>query len=1118
MVELVGARSPTLRRGRQAFAGLAAFALAAAVVVAVVRDGGPDAGALLQAPTPSLEQMLAESRRLQEEGKSFPTFDVPSSTADRVRDMGQHASSGKHALDWRGDDQGAQQGDSPKLKYVPPPGPIDRVDDPVGGKDGWVEVGDRAFRVTRNEDGSLDHLDVPGDATVRPVADGWEVDIPDAGERDRYNERYMMRRAFNRLRRSHFSDEQWAANRLTRKFYRADVDKSSRRDPEWLETPSEMNRAGWNEDNSKMFVHAGRDAGEEWSDDAGTRDRYYHWVTADGRTDTDAIAGDGGKSVESRVQLDNSAARQHPVPRRDAKQTIHIADAEDPSNQEKVESVTREWSKVSAPGDLPGEDAEVSSSESSARDDAGDNAEIAGQAIDRAAYGIPERAPARSSRTARGGEAPPRTARDGLAAPRQVWGGWEPKLKPITDVYAPNEDPFYCMDGSESSICGTTGRREQRHDFSLGWGGAAKAQRALAHEKSLDRSEGAHDAAGRTGHVEMSGGEQRRDREAMERDAQIEHSMESMRSVDDGVPFDKRVSERTREEGHERGFGEGERTGHRGVMDKSDPYRYIRSGSYSRILANEDRVEQRSQGSSGPSLRSTSVAQPNTWVSSDDMPYKVKAPYDGSLIRIGYPNMRGGMRSEDGELLPYDDRSGKGNNEISHKDWASDVWARPSPWGVRDVRDSLNRNEEGGARRLVDEKGFHEYEAGNRGFHEQRPDDPHDHWDSDESSRLRVDQFDVVGDEEGRRRAARGGDGNPDEYDSTRPAAKADYDVDMGVQTRDRSKDGEVQHVYMPYPENPEKAAWGEADSAARLKERAAARLAWKARHRQSLVKPREGSDERGKADEESRDDERARWARRWESEERSVGFSGQDAGHKEERRDGEGEPRILQEQRRFAREHREEEREREMARAQQWQRRGARDGSDEASHRARHAGRAWSAGRAAASTKAKEERVDAIAAARLAAQSAQGAVQQSLASAGAEQRVNELAQGKQAAVARLTRRHAAAATAGAGGVSKIAAHMRSWLGVYERQAPKPQHASLSDGVDAVDHYNRKALAHILSSAHGGDAAARLTARQAYATLKASEHPLQAALKRRCVPTCRRTSQGSGGLWDFVLP
>jgi hypothetical protein len=139
---------------RRALTGLVALALAAAVLVAVARDGGAGAGDVLAQGEPTVRQMLAESRRLQEEGKKFPTFDVPSSNADRVDDMGQHPTSGHHALDWRGGG-GSERRDSPALKYVPPPGPIDRVDDPVGGKNGWVEIGDRAFRVTRSEDGSL---------------------------------------------------------------------------------------------------------------------------------------------------------------------------------------------------------------------------------------------------------------------------------------------------------------------------------------------------------------------------------------------------------------------------------------------------------------------------------------------------------------------------------------------------------------------------------------------------------------------------------------------------------------------------------------------------------------------------------------------------------------------------------------------------------------------------------------------------------------------------------------------------------------------------------------------------------------------------------------------------
>ena len=130
-------------------------------------------------------------------------------------------------------------------EYSPPPGPIERVDDPVGDKDGWVRMGDRAFRVTRSSDGALDHLDVPGDARIRPVADGWEVDIPASGERDKYDERRMMRRAPKRLTRSHFSPEQWAAVKLGRKFYQSEVSEGSRRNGAWEGAHGERGVGRW---------------------------------------------------------------------------------------------------------------------------------------------------------------------------------------------------------------------------------------------------------------------------------------------------------------------------------------------------------------------------------------------------------------------------------------------------------------------------------------------------------------------------------------------------------------------------------------------------------------------------------------------------------------------------------------------------------------------------------------------------------------------------------------------------------------------------------------------------------------------------------------------------------
>jgi len=1133
--------------GRRWVSAVAAALALAALVVAVVTNSGAAPVGLEAHPHSasekrlSLKQMLAESVRLQKEGAKFPTFKVPSAHGDRREDV-EHPTSGPHALDWRKSEPETPAALRPE--YVAPKG-VDRVDDPVGDKDGWVNIGARAFRVTRGPDGELDHLDVPGDARIRPVADGWEVDIPEGGGRDRYNERFQMRRG-NRLRRSHFSDKEWAANRLRQKFYAADVDKSTRRDPAWQETTKEMDRAGWNEDNSMMPIHAVKDAYDEWSSSnptvTGTRDRYYHWVSKDGRTDT--VDGEAPKqSTVKKLPVVNTADDNKPswlvvrpsitdgtikvernaaggiehvaVPvsamvessgsggwkisfpadaaklragktRQTTKRAVHsrgtvrVADAEDPSNSEKVESVTPQWASVSAPGDEPGEDAKVSSVRSirSAASEE-DSTDIHGQNIDRAAYGISERAPAPVTPTiaVSGGKAL-RHSRDGLAAPRQVWGGWEQHMKPVVDVYAPNEDPFYCADGTEASICGTTGRPEQEHDFSLGWDGDKKAQRALAKEKSRDRAgelgqapkrqarrsghretpasgdpykyvRDGHYAkilkheddvvsnwAGRTGGVEMSAGEQRKDAEEMEKDAQIEHA-QSMKGVSDGEAPKEQAAKSPR-----------------------------------------------------PYLQNTRITVPA-------LPYKVRAPYDGSLNRIGYPNMRGGMRSEDGSLLPYDDRSGTGNNVIAHKDWASDVWRRPSPYGVRDVRDSLNRNEEGGARRLVDRGGYHEYESGNQGFHEPLPSDAHDSDDSRESEGLRVDQFDIAGDEEGRRRVARGGDGNAGEFDSSRHAAKADYDVDVVVKPKSREDDGDTQHIYIPYSD---KTAWGSSDLAVQVKDRAVRRIEERARRRSQKLSWPHVSDAHREDVRGRRDERRGGSQRAWDRDEHSMGWK-----------------RIREDEKRYEQVHLKRQHQRDQTLLQRWQRRAARDSREakESQMRANGHLEQLSLAPLTRSVSVAEQRVNTIAEAKLAAQ-AQSA--DSVSARLAQEHVNEVAARKLAAEARLAQHRGGSAlkslTASAGGrnIVKVAKHMSSWLGAYERHAPLPPRTSLSAGVDAVDHYNTRALDHILSSSHGGDAEARLTARQAVTTLKAEEHPRQLEIKRSLV----RSATLKSSLGDYL--
>jgi len=133
-------RQPTGRRWVSVV--LASVALAAVLVVLTARDEGTVSLEEARGSRPSLQQMLDESVRLQQEGDKYPTFTLPATQPERV-------TSGPHALDWRKGDGDPETRVTTTATYKPPSGPIDRVDDPVGDKDGWVRLGDRTFRVTR---------------------------------------------------------------------------------------------------------------------------------------------------------------------------------------------------------------------------------------------------------------------------------------------------------------------------------------------------------------------------------------------------------------------------------------------------------------------------------------------------------------------------------------------------------------------------------------------------------------------------------------------------------------------------------------------------------------------------------------------------------------------------------------------------------------------------------------------------------------------------------------------------------------------------------------------------------------------------------------------------------
>ena len=1106
-----GVLPPEGRRLQRWLAAVLAAIALGAVAVGVATRGASNASELMRRDQPTLGQMLAESERLQAEGHELPTFEIPvaSSAADRTLDAGQRprATSGKHALDWRG------VGHLGKRKHGGPvvaaaseaprtgSGNYDRVDDPVGDADGWVQMGERAFRVTRSADGALDHLDVPGDARIRPVADGWEVDIPDAHDRDRYNERYMMRKG-RRLKRAHFNDKQWAARRLLRKFYSAEVDKRSRRAPAWADTPAEMDRAGWNAGDSKMTVRAG--GHDTWRSDAnrhatGTRDRYYHWVAADGRTDEAAhVAREAGQGVKRAarkvVDVDTGDDRKPAwlVVRQSAKDgSVKIERDEHGGIKHVVVPVSAlvvptgagEW-KIT----FPTKAARLHTA--------------AGASAPSASASGTEVSLSPGARTA----AAPRGTDAAAAAPVQVWGGWEPRRRPITDVYAPNEDPFWCMDGSESSICGSKRdaipRGDDEHDYTLGWNGFTKAQRALARET-------ARDSAGERG--DLMPRPTRHTPAALPQEASAAEGAPAAGGRD-LVPYYQAILHTGRSAAHAEpaaGHARQDAVRMHHAMGQAQSTASTTAGAHEDAATRDGRMA----GSGGRSQR------PSTGLRVPPLPDEVRAPYDGSRTRVGSPNMRGGMRGEDGALLPYADhvsvrRGFSARGTGWHQDWASDVWARPAPWGSRDVRDSVNRNEEGGAARLVDEGGFHEYEAGNNGFDDARPRDVHD----DEDSRtMRVDQVDTVGDAEGRRRAARGGGGNAEEFASSRRSAKADADP---ATSRFAPEDGYTQHVYMRFhPATAEDAAGGQEYAGwgaerlreslpGRVKERAAERIA-RRRAAEAPRAPVVPADERRVREERRRGGEiEARsWGRDRVRRQRRSGAAGRQqrslGDSRRMRRADRGGGVIFgesgaDEALRLRREDDVlEDARRRRARARR--RPGVRDADDD-----------WGGMQElsqAPTAAAAEARVNQVAAAHLAAQAAHSARLRvtSAADAHAEARLNAAAAQRLAAHARLAAKHAqqhADATAGeegGGGADAVSNGVRSWLGVYQGNAASPsgRDAALrvSWSMDAVDRFNRAALDHALDAAHA-DGGARLTSLEETAALKGLRNPGQLRLER----------------------
>ena len=88
------------------------------------------------------------------------------------------------------------------------------VDDPPSG---WAYTA----HVQRDSDGGIEKIDVPNNAVVKRVADGWSIELPRPVPRDLYDTESYLPRG-NHLYRRQFTDKQWAEKKLLEKFFRAE--------------------------------------------------------------------------------------------------------------------------------------------------------------------------------------------------------------------------------------------------------------------------------------------------------------------------------------------------------------------------------------------------------------------------------------------------------------------------------------------------------------------------------------------------------------------------------------------------------------------------------------------------------------------------------------------------------------------------------------------------------------------------------------------------------------------------------------------------------------------------------------------------------------------------------
>jgi hypothetical protein len=374
------------------------------------------------------------------------------------------------------------------------------VDDPPMG---WAYTA----HIQRNSDGDIEHIDVPNNAVVKRVKDGWSIELPKPEPRDLYDSESYLPRG-DHLYRKQFTAKEWAAKKLLEKFFRADsgedVDFESHGMhsdiiDDWNRNYDTHPRTKSREVVSPIFggvrdcedidcylnrVNGGSDDDVMQSEDAvpETSEKVVKPTEQQPKGKEDNA--EEGCGVSCLISfLSNAVASQRPRPAKELDPVTDVSSDEDSSLQSPDPDLAGSIGTNVAAGDAGAgtsfvqakkirEESRTADMNRKGTSTSNDDIQIRRSADGKIAEILippdatisttPSGLRIRARKMSRG--------RPSLQEHRSSHDESDFPRRAIVDAYAPNQDPYYCMHGNLAVECGSGPRnRYPRHDYSLGW-------------------------------------------------------------------------------------------------------------------------------------------------------------------------------------------------------------------------------------------------------------------------------------------------------------------------------------------------------------------------------------------------------------------------------------------------------------------------------------------------------------------------------------------------------------------------------------------------------------------------------------------------------------------------